>query len=157
MYLVTEIYDREFVQTIPAATRGEASRIANGLLKKHCEIIGEPELYEAYASKNPPDTWPPEMSLDSAENAERGAWCNADGTHFDAHIAYIHDLSACAMLDVLLAQLCKFVKERENSACGGGACRDCPVTRSRKMLDAMRGAAKARQAELLEAARSEDR
>ena len=114
MYLVTEICDREFIQTIPAATRGEASNIANDLLKAHCAAIGEPELYAAYASK---------------------------------------DLSACAMLDVLLAQLCRFAKEQENSACGNKACGDCPVTRSKKMLDAMRGAAEARQAKLLEAAR----
>lgn len=148
MYLVAEIRDREFVQTIPATTRGEASRIANGLLEKHCETIGEPELYEAYASRNPPDTWPLKMSLDSPENAEMSAWCNLNDIHFDAHIAYIPDLSACAMLDVLLTQLCKFAKERENSACGGGACQDCPVTCSKKMLDAMRSAAEARQKEI---------
>ena len=153
MYLVTEICDREFIQTIPAATRGEASNFAIAWLEAHCAAIGEPELYAAYASKNPPAAWPPKMSLDSAENAEMGAWCNLNSMHFDAHIAYVPDLSACAMLDVLLAQLCRFAKEQENSACGNKACGDCPVTRSKKMLDAMRGAAEARQAKLLEAAR----
>lgn len=156
MYLVTEICDREFIQAVPAATREEASKTANGLLKDHCGTIGEPERYDAYASADPPTPWPPEMALDSEENGEAGAWCNLQDMHFDAHVAYVSDLAACDMLDVLLKQLCKFTMGQNGSGCGDGACDDCPVTRALEMLGTMREAAEERQAELLEAARAKE-
>lgn len=154
MYLVTEICDREFIQAVPAATREEASKTANGLLKDHCSTIGEPERYDAYASADPPTPWPPEMALDNEENGEAGAWCNLQDMRFDAHIGYVPDLSACSMLDILLKRLCKFTMDREGSGCGDGACEDCPVTKALEMLEPMRGDAEARREELLAAARA---
>lgn len=137
MYLVTEIHDRELIQVIPAATRGEASKTANGLLEEHCRTIGETERYEAYASGRLPETWPPDMALASPEDAEMGSWCNLKGMRFDAHVGYVPDGIAREMLSMLLKRLCKSAMDAPDSNCGDGTCEDCPVTGALALAEAM--------------------
>lgn len=134
MYLVIEICDREASQCLPAKDRGEASRIANELLKAHCETVGKPELYDAYAAGKQPDKWPPAVQLAAPEDGEMGAWANLEGMRWDAHVMYVPDDTAAAMLDMLLKVLCKAETLRPDGRCGDGACDDCPVTDCLEML-----------------------
>lgn len=139
MYLVIEICDREAAQCLPAKDRGEASRIANELLKKHCETVGKPEVYDVYADGKAPSEWPPALQLAAPEDGEMGAWANLNGLHWDAHVMYVPDDTAASMLDMLLKQLCKAETDRPDSRCGDGACDDCPVTGALEMLQAALG------------------
>lgn len=139
MYLVIEICDREAVICRPAKDRGEASRIANELLKEHCETVGKPEVYDVYAGGKAPDEWPPALQLAAPEDGEMGAWSNLNGLHWDAHVMYVPDDTAAAMLDMLLKQLCKAETDHPGSCCGDGACDDCPVTGALEMLQTTLG------------------
>lgn len=124
MYLVLELCDRQVSQVLHAETRGDASELANQLLREHCKLLDQEDLYEKYASGSPPDIWPPEMHLDDPADAEAGAWCNLNQLDFDAHIMYLPDVTAMNMLYTLLKQLCK---SRMDKSCRDG-CDDCPIT-----------------------------
>lgn len=139
MYLVIEICDREAAQCLPAKDRGEASRIANELLKKHCATVGKPEVYDVYADGKAPSEWPPALQLAAPEDGEMCAWANLNGLHWDAHVMYVPDNTAASMLDMLLKQLCKAEMLRPDGRCGDGACDDCPVTGALEMLQAALG------------------
>lgn len=139
MYLIIEACDREIAQVVPVNTRGDATEKANGLLKEHCRILDKSEIYDAYASGNPPSDWPPQIHLDSPEDSEAGAWANLNSMHWDAHIVYVPEDAAAAMLDMLLKVLCKAEGMRPDTRCGDGACDDCPITNCLEMLERARG------------------
>lgn len=128
MYLVIEIYDRDFVQALPARDRNEASGIANRLLEDHCNTIGEPEAYKTYSGPKPPDDWPPQLHLDDPSDGESGAWANLKDMKWDAHVASIPDDIQTSMLDVLLKALCKKTMDAPDSDCGDGSCEDCAIS-----------------------------
>lgn len=135
MYLVIEVCDREAALCRPAETRGEASRIANELLEEHCRTADRSDVYDAYTGPRPPKDWPPKLHLDAPEDGEMGAWANLNGLHWDAHIMYVPDDTAAAMLGMLLKVLCKAETLRPDGRCGDGACDGCPVTDALAMLE----------------------
>lgn len=103
-------------------------------MKEHCETIGKPEVYDAYAGPKAPDKRPPQLHLDTPEDNEMGAWANLEGMHWDAHVMYVPDDTAAAMLDMLLKVLCLAEMGQPDNRCGDGACEDCPVTGCLEML-----------------------
>lgn len=134
MYLVIETCDRQASDLKAAKTIQDAASAANGLLKAHCDIIGRPEKYEAYAGIVKPDVWPPEMQLADPDDAEMSAWCNLSNLDYDAHIMNVDPITACEILDVLLKELCKSEMEKPDSGCGDGDCGNCPITRVLEMI-----------------------
>lgn len=137
MYLVIETCDRAVSDIRFAKDLKEAEDVANNLLEAHCANIGREDLYTVEGGAADSEEYPPEVQPADRNSAEWGAWCNAADMDYDAHITSIDDDAAATLLDILLKNLCKKAMFANGSACGDGACDDCPVAKAMEMAKAI--------------------